>query len=38
MDCPSCFANFSQDENEPRILIACGHSVCSQCLNSELAS
>lgn len=38
MDCPSCFATFSPDQNEPRILIACGHSVCSECLNSKMTN
>ena len=42
MDCSNCFLAFQHQFNLPRILISCGHSVCTECvieitLNGDLA-
>ena len=34
MDCPGCQNTFSEGVVDPYILIACGHSVCMQCIKS----
>ncbi len=40
MECPLCqlpFAGFQESEQAPRILIACGHSLCTSCTSSGFA-
>jgi hypothetical protein len=34
MDCPHCFKPFTNEhfKSTPRILVACGHSVCTECV------
>ena len=36
MDCPNCFRPFTNENanSTPRILVSCGHSVCTQCIFS----
>lgn len=34
--CPICYEFFDQEEHIPKILIACGHTVCSCCLTNLL--
>ena len=35
-NCPICLINFNDHENEPRILIKCGHSICINCLKEKI--
>ena len=34
--CPICYVHYNQVENAPRIMPACGHTICSDCLRSLL--
>ena len=34
--CPICYTKYNQVDNTPRILPACGHTICSQCLATLL--
>ena len=36
MQCPSCKQPYSASNNHiPRILIACGHTICEKCITSK---
>ena len=35
MDCPSCYNQFEEEVLDPHILIACGHSLCMNCIKSK---
>ena len=36
LKCPLCKVNFNQSENLPRLLINCGHTLCSKCISQSL--
>lgn len=35
MDCYNCSSLYNRDENCPRLLIGCGHSICEKCLRKH---
>ena len=35
--CPVCFENYHASKVVPRILVACGHTICERCLQTMLA-
>ena len=38
LKCPLCKAAYNEEENLPRLLINCGHTLCSKCLNETLSA
>jgi len=34
--CPCCFEEYHQPDRLPRLIIQCGHTICSQCLHTAL--
>ena len=35
-DCPVCYKQYNRKENEPKMMLCCGHTVCSPCLQMIL--
>lgn len=36
MECTSCLSPFDSGEHLPKILIKCGHTLCTSCIRSQL--
>ena len=38
MQCPKCNQSYQSENNIPRILIGCGHTLCEKCIHACFAS